>query len=53
MRTHARFTRVLSVMLALVLVLGMIPVFASAADTTTIYVQPNSNWLADGARFAA
>jgi hypothetical protein len=53
MRKHTRFSRVLSVMLALVLVLGMIPVFASAADTTTIYVQPNSNWLRDGARFAA
>ncbi|MBQ3215459.1 MAG: hypothetical protein IJB11_04995, partial [Oscillospiraceae bacterium] len=53
MRTNAISKRILSVMLALVLVLGMIPVFASAADTTTIYVQPNSNWLNDGARFAA
>ena len=44
MRTHAISKRVLSLMLALMLVLGMIPVFASAADTVTIYFDNTAKW---------
>ena len=44
MRTHAISKRVLSLMLAIMLVLGMIPVFASAADTTTIYFDNTYGW---------
>ena len=44
MRTHAISLRVLSVVLALMLVLGMLPVMALAADTTTIYFENTANW---------
>jgi len=44
MRTHAISKRVLSVVLALMLVLGMLPVMAMAADTTTIYFTNDGPW---------
>ena len=46
------FKRVLSLTIALVMVLGMLPSFAMAADGTTLYLKPNANWLVDSARFA-
>ncbi len=44
MRTQAISKRILSLILALMLVLGMIPVFASAADTITIYFDNTAKW---------
>ena len=47
------FKRALSLALALVMLLGMVPVTrVQAAEGTTLYLKPNSNWLTDGARFA-
>ncbi|MBQ3215837.1 MAG: hypothetical protein IJB11_06950 [Oscillospiraceae bacterium] len=50
-------TRLIAMLICLTMVLSMLPMVAMAEDTTTaattIYVQPNSNWLTDGARFAA
>ena len=34
------------------MLMTMLPVTASAAEGTTLYLQPNSNWLIDNARFA-
>lgn len=45
--------RLISVLICLTLVLAMLPMAVFAETATTIYVQPNSNWLTDGARFAA
>ena len=48
------FARRISILLVLAMVLAMLPVAAFAADApTTLYLQPNANWLLDGARFAA
>ena len=46
--------RVLSFVLALVMVLSLVPMAAFAAEETgtTLYLKPNANWSADGARFA-
>ena len=44
--------RLISLLLCLVMVLAILPAAAFAAGTT-LYVQPNSNWLQGGARFAA
>ena len=44
------FARRISILLVLAMVLAMLPVAAFAADApTTLYLQPNSNWLLDGA----
>ena len=49
-----KMRRFLGMLLALVLVIGLMPVaFASAAAATKLYMQPNSNWKIDNARFAA
>ena len=45
--------RLISLLLCLAMVLAILPTAVFAAAATTIYVQPNSNWLMDGARFAA
>ena len=45
----------LSLLLTLCMVITLFPVgltTANAAEGTTLYLKPNSNWLADGARFA-
>ena len=47
------FARRMSIILVLAMVLAMLPMGALAADNTTLYLQPNENWLKDGARFAA
>ena len=48
------FARRISILLVLAMVLAMLPVAAFAADApATLYLQPNENWLKDGARFAA
>ena len=45
--------RALCLVLALVMVLGMLPgVQVRAAEGTTLYLVPNSNWKNDNARFA-
>ena len=43
--------RVLSFLLALIMVLGMCPV-VRAAEGTALYLKPNDNWLQSDARFA-
>ena len=45
--------RVVGILLAMAMVLAMLPMAVFAAAPTTLYLQPNSNWLMDGARFAA
>ena len=45
--------RLISVLICLTLVLAMLPMAVFAETATTIYVQPNSNWLQANARFAA
>ena len=42
-----------SILLVLCMLLSMIPMAALAATPTTLYLKPNSNWVSDGARFAA
>ena len=49
-KNHLRI-RVLCLLLALVMVLGMLPA-VRAADAVTLYLVPNSNWAKDNARFA-
>ena len=52
-RIHPRIRKALCLMLALVMVLGMFPALhAQAAEDTTLYLVPNSNWKNDNARFA-
>ncbi|MEE1037486.1 MAG: hypothetical protein U0L15_10250, partial [Oscillospiraceae bacterium] len=47
------FKRVLSLAMALVMLLSFAPVpHAHAADGTTVYLKPSSNWLEANARFA-
>ena len=47
------FRRLLCGLLALVMVLGILPLnIVTAADGTTLYLVPNDNWKLDGARFA-
>ena len=46
--------KTLSILLALCMLLSMIPAtFANAATPDVVYLKPNSEWLVDGARFAA
>ena len=45
--------RILSIILALVMILSMLPMVALAATPSKLYLKPNSNWTKDGARFAA
>ena len=45
--------RVLSLLMVVAMMLALLPAAAFAADTTTLYLKPNGNWLKDGARFAA
>ena len=45
--------RAIAIITALVLCLTILPLAAFAADDVTLYLKPNSNWLMDGARFAA
>lgn len=50
-----KFKRFLSLTLALLMIIGMVPVSASAAEFsggTKLYLTPNSNWKVDNARFA-
>ena len=50
-----KIKRFLSLALALLMVFSMMPqisIGAKAADGTTLYLKPNSNWLVDSARFA-
>ena len=44
--------RLLAVLIVLAMALSLVPVMAFAAGTT-LYVQPNTNWLQSNARFAA
>ena len=54
MQNCKRFNRLLSLVLAFVVVLSMLPMpgAQAAEDGTTLYLKPNTNWLSDGARFA-
>lgn len=45
--------RATAIITAIVLCLCILPMAAFAADDVTLYLKPNSNWLMDGARFAA
>ena len=45
--------RLVGILLAMAMVLAMMPMAVSAEAPTTLYLQPNSNWMQDGARFAA
>ena len=45
--------RLLSILLSLAMVLALLPMAVFAATATTLYVEPNSNWLQSNARFAA
>ena len=52
-KMNPRIRRMLCLMLALVMVLGMMPgIQVRAADGTKLYLVPNSNWKMDNARFA-
>ena len=42
-----------SILLVLCMLLSMVPMAAFAATPATLYLKPNSNWVSDGARFAA
>ena len=59
MNTTKTWKRLLSVVLAVVLLLSVAPigpfldVVTNAATATKVYMQPNSNWKTDNARFAA
>ena len=51
--TNHRARRALCLLLALVMVLGLFPASrVQAAEGTTLYLVPNSNWKLDNARFA-
>ena len=53
-KDRQRMKRLLSMIMALAMIMTMVPAAVFAADTgSTIYLKPNSNWLADNARFAA
>jgi len=45
--------RLVGILLCLAMVLAMMPMAVFAEAPTTLYLVPNSNWLNDGARFAA
>lgn len=45
--------RLVSILLVLAFALAMLPMAVFAETPSTLYVVPNSNWLNDGARFAA
>ena len=45
--------KVISLLLALVMIVGLLPAVVFAATPDTLYLKPNSEWLSDGARFAA
>ena len=52
-KIHPRIRQALCLMLALVMVLGVFPAIqVHAAEGTTLYLVPNSNWKNDNARFA-
>ena len=52
-KMNPRIRRMLCLMLALVMVLGMMPgIQVRAAEGTKLYLVPNSNWKMDNARFA-
>ena len=42
-----------SIMIVLAMVLAMLPMVVFAQDATTLYLDPGTDWLSDGARFAA
>ena len=48
-----RITRFFSILLVTCLVLSMIPAAIFAATPSVLYLKPTSEWLTDGARFAA
>ncbi|MBQ7346283.1 MAG: type I pullulanase, partial [Oscillospiraceae bacterium] len=48
-----RINKFFSILLVACMVLSMIPVAVSAATPSVLYLKPNSEWLTDGARFAA
>ena len=48
-----RINKILSILLVICMVISMIPAAVSAATPSTLFLKPNSEWLADGARFAA
>ncbi len=45
--------RLFAMLMVIAMMLALLPVMASAATPTTLYLKPNSNWTKDGARFAA
>ena len=50
-KINHRISQALCLLLALVMVLGMFPA-VQAAEGTTLYLVPNSNWKQSNARFA-
>ena len=49
----SKLKRVLSLVMAFVLVLGLVPATAMAATPTTLYLTPNGDWRGANAWFAA
>ena len=42
-----------SILLVLCMLISLVPMAAFAATPAKLYLKPNSNWVSDGARFAA
>ena len=51
-QTRNPIRRVLCMILAIVMVMSMLPATVLAAEGTTLYLKPNSNWTQANARFA-
>ena len=53
MKNVNRFSRVLSLVMVVAMLLSMMPASIFAVENTNkLYLKPNSNWLQSGARFA-
>ena len=48
-----RMNKFFSILLVICMILSMVPAAVFAATPGVIYLKPNSEWLTDGARFAA
>ena len=53
MRNTRKILVALLVLMSILMSLAVVAIPASAEAATTLYLTPNSNWKADGARFAA
>ena len=53
MKNTRKLLVALLVLMSILMSLAVVAIPASAEAATTLYLTPNSNWKADGARFAA